>query len=1691
MGHAPLASAALAALALAVAAPALAEGPAHEFVTSWGSLGASGEGRFSGPSSLDVDHVGSVYVADTGNGRIQKFNNLGGFEGAWGGLGNSTGSLSTPMGVAVMDGRVYVVDSVLEEVVVYGLDGEYMSRWGGHGGDPGEFLQPRGIAARNGTVYVADTGNSRVQAFTPSGTHLLTFGNDRDEAALLRSPVGVAVAPDSSVFVSDPGTMAMMQYAANGTLIGHFDGTVAGKSLRPRGIAADGEGKIYVADTRNDRVLRIEPSGMTLSAWGSSGNGAYKYLMPTDVAVDLYGQLFVIDSGGHSVKKYTSPLALADSERAAARAAAEERFRQSQEPPAAAPPPAAAAPPPASAPAPAAAQPAASPPAQRAPVAGATQPPAPAHVASATPPTPAPVASATPPPAATPPVASATPPVRHPAPAQQARVVAVPGDLTKPTIYAPHDVYAEAAGPLTRIDVGMATASDESGIRSITSNAPAEFSLGTSLVIWTAIDNAGNLAIARQQVTVSDTTPPFMEDVADITVEAVSPERNYIEIRAPTANDAVGVLDVTSDAPAYYGVGDTTITWTARDISGNSAHEAQVVSVVDTTAPQIIAPADILAEATSASATTVFLGDASVVDNGKIVSVTSDAPPAFALGNTTVTWTAADSFGNSAQDEQLVTIVDTTAPVIGAPAEVVIEAESAGSNAAELDEPAVSDVQETTIESDAPAEFGMGETTVTWTVVDASGNSSTATQAVRVVDTTAPEIGVTGVITQEATDAEGNEVELGDVTVTDVSEIASLTSDAPGSYPVGETVVTWTATDAHGNSATATQTVQIIDTTRPSVFAPADVTVEHAGAGGNTVDLGDAVAADRVGVDSVTNDAPETFGLGETVVTWKATDTSGNESTSEQVITVVDTLEPAISAPPDVSAEASSPSGTRVETGTATAADESGDVEVTSDAPEEFPIGETTITWTATDPSGNSVSATQLVTVTDTTRPEILAPADIEREASSEETAVELGEATASDAVGPVTVTSDAPAAFPVGETAVTWTATDAAGNSASGTQKVVITDTVAPAVTAPADITAEAGSGIGDIGEATATDAVGVASLESDAPEEFGPGETTITWTATDAAGNSASDSHTVTIIDTTRPHIVAPADLVVEAASAGGAVTDIGLPTHSDAGGGVEIASDAPETFPIGTTTVTWTATDAAGNSSVAEQEVTVSDTIPPSLTAPPAATAEAASANYTKVDIGEATAEDAVGVAAVTSDAPEAFALGITTVTWTATDAAGNESTAEQEVAVSDTVAPELVAPGDIVAEAASSGPTPVEVGMPAVTDAVGVEEVTSDAPEAFAIGETTITWTATDAAGNSATAEQIVTVVDTVAPVVIPPADVTFEATSPEGAVGVIGVAGAEDSVGAVEVTSDAPERFPVGETTVTWSASDAAGNEHTATQLITVRDTTAPTLVVPADIAAEAGSRNGTAVALGNATATDIVGVIEISNDAPALFGPGVTVVRWKAADAAGNTAVGLQTVTLGDGAAPLLAAPADMTVNATGLLTPVALGVPAVTDTVDASPVITSDSPGSFGLGTTTVTWNATDASGNRSSAAQSVTVLACGLPHTEYNVIRGTEGDDSLSGTAGADLVFGMGGNDVVTAGAGGDCVLAGAGDDVLLGGAGDDTLDGGAGDDIVRGQAGDDTLDGGAGSDVIDGGEGSDSCSASEGDSALRCEA
>lgn len=162
---------------------------------------------------------------------------------------------------------------------------------------------------------------------------------------------------------------------------------------------------------------------------------------------------------------------------------------------------------------------------------------------------------------------------------------------------------------------------------------------------------------------------------------------------------------------------------------------------------------------------------------------------------------------------------------------------------------------------------------------------------------------------------------------------------------------------------------------------------------------------------------------------------------------------------------------------------------------------------------------------------------------------------------------------------------------------------------------------------------------------------------------------------------------------------------------------------------------------------------DTVPPTLLAPPDLTVELTAQGGVAVALGECTVSDERDPApTVTNDAPALFGLGTTPVTWTATDASGNRATAVQLVTLVDTTPPELTVPPDLTVEITSPLGMPVSCGVATAVDAADPwPVVTSDAPALFALGTTVVTWTATDWQGNSSTAAQLVTVVDTTPPV----------------------------------------------------------------------------------------------------------------------------------------------------------------------------------------------------------------------------------------------------------------------------------------------------------------------------------------------------
>ncbi|MDD1748380.1 MAG: immunoglobulin domain-containing protein [Methanothrix sp.] len=276
-------------------------------IAEWGSFG-SGNGQFKHPYGVAVDRAGNVYVADTENHRIQKFNSSGGFLNARGSLGSGLGQFNYPGGVAVDGaGNVYVADTGNNRIQKFYPSGG-IDVWGSQGSGLGQLLFPEGLAVDGcNNVYVADTGNDRIQKFYPSGG-IDVWGSLGSGLGQFDSPMGVAVDGAGNVYVADTDNNRIQKFSPSGTIIevGSL-GSEPGQFRNVWGVAVDGAGNVYVADRGNSRIqLYIYFPELVPLTWGSLGSGNGQFMYPNGVAVDGAGNVYVADTENNRIQKFGS-----------------------------------------------------------------------------------------------------------------------------------------------------------------------------------------------------------------------------------------------------------------------------------------------------------------------------------------------------------------------------------------------------------------------------------------------------------------------------------------------------------------------------------------------------------------------------------------------------------------------------------------------------------------------------------------------------------------------------------------------------------------------------------------------------------------------------------------------------------------------------------------------------------------------------------------------------------------------------------------------------------------------------------------------------------------------------------------------------------------------------------------------------------------------------------------------------------------------------------------------------------------------------------------------------------------------------------------------------------------------------------------------------------------------------------------
>jgi len=261
-----------------------------DYMTSYGGSGTA-NGQFSTIEQMAFDRYGNLYVADRLNHRVQKFDRTMAFSRAWGNgtiwtsgtpapaplTGTANGYFDNPTGIAVdAQGNVYVADTYNARIQKFDSNGTFLMGWGNGtrwegataapapaaGSANGAFSSPGKIALdRDQNLYVADLDNYRVQKFSTRGIFLLGIGNGT-------TWTGAAPAPAS--------------------------GSAAGFFARPVADALDSQGNLYVTDLGNSRVQRFTPDGAFLSQWGTVGSADGQFPNDVHgLGIDLFGRIWV------------------------------------------------------------------------------------------------------------------------------------------------------------------------------------------------------------------------------------------------------------------------------------------------------------------------------------------------------------------------------------------------------------------------------------------------------------------------------------------------------------------------------------------------------------------------------------------------------------------------------------------------------------------------------------------------------------------------------------------------------------------------------------------------------------------------------------------------------------------------------------------------------------------------------------------------------------------------------------------------------------------------------------------------------------------------------------------------------------------------------------------------------------------------------------------------------------------------------------------------------------------------------------------------------------------------------------------------------------------------------------------------------------------------------------------------------
>ena len=1066
------------------------------------------------------------------------------------------------------------------------------------------------------------------------------------------------------------------------------------------------------------------------------------------------------------------------------------------------------------------------------------------------------------------------------------------------------------------------------------------FNVGTTTVEYIISDSLGLKDTCSFMVTVIDNINPVISCPANVSIPCPA----IVSSIAPTATgDNCGIDSVNyvltgatlgnglNDASGiFFNEGVTTVTYTVTDLSGNITSCNFTITVTDVVNPTITCPGskNIPCPAIVNGIAPIATGDNCGIDSVSYVltgattgSGLNDASgTAFNSGVTTVTYTVTDLSGNIMSCNFTITVTDVVNPIITCSGNVSANNDAGICGAvvngitpiATGDNCGIDSVSYVltgaTIGSglnDASGTaFNSGVSTITYTVTDLSGNTSSCNFTIIVTDTTNPAItcpgnvnvnndaGVCGaVVNGIAPLATGDNCGIDSVNyvLTGATTGRGLIDASGIFFNQGVTTVTYTITDLSGNTSSCNFTITVNDTEPPALNCPANSNVyvdgscnftipDYRGAisglADNCTPTGSIVITQLPTIGAIVSGA-----VTSQVITIYAADASGNIDSCLFSINLIDTIKPIISCPGNINVSSDLGSCGAIVNGISpTIFNDNCSIDSVSytmfgatntsglnDASGVFFYkGTTNVTYMITDVSGNIEICGFSVIVADNEAPTItcppnitvnndvgncdaivngIAPSSVNDNCAIDSVSYSFSGATTGSGLNDASGTL-----FNVGTTTVTYMVTDSAGNTAGCNFTVIVNDTEAPSFSCPPntneyvdincgfnvpDYTA---SILGLTDNCTASSSIILTQSPLIGTVISGHGTSqNITIYAADISGNIDSCIFVITLQDTIKPTIICPGN-TVEIVDNNCSVT---VPNYS----ATSVTDNCASTISVsqlplaGTiittdTTIVLTANDGNGNTDTCSFILFVNDTVSPVVICPndtiinnDAGTCDAVVTFGTPINSDNCSVMSLINDYNGTNNSSATYPKGVTSVTWIATDNYSNAGTCSFNVTIIDAEAPVITCLSDTIINADNNSCDAIfYFNVSAVDNCSFIISQLSGLPSGstFPIGETINSFMATDSAGLSDTCSFKITVVDTQNPTIICPSNIVlcdssliipFPTTSDNCMIGVV--------INDFNSTNNASDIYPTGITTVNWTVTDTSGNSATCPMTIQV------------------------------------------------------------------------------------------------------------------------------------------------------------------------------------------------------------------------------------------------------------------------------